>query len=387
MHILLVHNYYQVTGGEDVVFHNERELLKKKGHNVQCYVVNNNNIKSFLGKFIATLNVPFSFKAYKQALNYLSKNRPDLVHVHNYFPLLSPSFFYSCKKLKIPIVHTLHNYRAVCPSTLLMSHGEINETSIKQASWWTVKARIYRGSVIGSFALACMVELHKKIGTWTYTVNRFIALTEFSKSKYIDAGWPGNKILVKPNFIEDPKFRSSDKKGGYAIFVGRLSEEKGIRTLIKAWDKIDFPLKIVGDGPLKQAIKSGNNPAISLLGLKSRNDVLSLLHNANFVIFPSTCLETFGMVLIEAFACGTPVIGSNLGSTKDIVKDGVTGYQFQAGDSQDLAKKVHCLINDQKLTRQMGKQARKEYEQNYTPDENYAILMDIYEQAVGTVSK
>ena len=315
MKILLIHNRYKIAGGEDSVFNNESDLLEKYGHDVHLFTVTNYEINSALTKIFTLINLLFSFSQYRKLKKILRKIRPDVVHVHNYFPLLSPSIFYACKSLNIAVVHTLHNYRSVCPTALLMHNGKINEKSVLGESWWTVNKKVYRNSYIGSFALACMVEFHKKIGTWKTKVDRFIALTEFSKDKYVEAGWPSSKIKVKPNFIQDyfKASKETSKKSGYALYIGRLSEEKGINTLLTAWNMVSFPLKVVGDGPLSYLFTEYGDGNVCYLGHKVKEDVLSLIKNANFIVMPSTWYETFGMVIIEAFMCGTPVIVSRLG--------------------------------------------------------------------------
>jgi glycosyltransferase involved in cell wall biosynthesis len=383
MRILFVHNFYQLEGGEDAVFKNEIELLKIKNEILE-YTVNNDSINSLSGRILVFFRVVFSFKAYREFKQYLVLHNPDVVHVHNYFPLLSPSIFYACKKNNIPVIHTLHNYRAVCPTALLMHSGEINERSIKGTSWWAVTQKVYRGSFIGTLVLATMVELHKWLGTWKTKVNYYVALTEFSKQKYIEAGWPEYKICIKPNFIDDPfsGAKAEVENRDYALFVGRLSEEKGIDILLDGWKGITSNLKIVGDGPLREYVVSKTSKGVEYLGLKDKAGVLNLIKNADFIIMPSTWYETFGMVIIEAFACGTPVIVSKLGSLQIIVEDGMTGLHFEAGNAKDLAEKAQWLIDNPQRAREMGQNARNEYLAKYTPEKNYEMLMGIYQQAI-----
>jgi glycosyltransferase involved in cell wall biosynthesis len=389
MKILIIHNHYQIIGGEDGVMKNEVELLIKNGNNVTLHTVNNEEIVSISDKLLTLLRVPFSFSSYKKIKKVLLNKQPDVVHIHNYFPLLSPSIFYACNKLKIPVVHTLHNYRAVCPTALLMHDGKLNETSINNYSWWAVKEKVYRNSYIGSFVLASMVELHKRLGTWQTKVDRFIALTEFSRQKYIEAGWPANKIVVKPNFIEDPfnGVSSLNKKGVYALFVGRLSEEKGIDILFNAFKKVDLTLKIIGDGPLKGFVEEKSCDNIEFLGRKEKDDVLELVKNASFIIMPSTWYEGFPMVLVESFACGTPALVSKLGSMEEIIVDGVTGLHFEAGNPNDLATKVQWMIDNPDSAREMGANTRAEYLAKYTPEKNHEMLINIYQQAIDEVNK
>jgi glycosyltransferase involved in cell wall biosynthesis len=388
MKILFVHNFYKIKGGEDVVFRNEIELLNLKNEILE-YTVNNDSINSLLSKVLSFFRVVFSLKAYREFKQCLKLHNPDVVHVHNYFPLLSPSVFYACKKMNIPVVHTLHNYRAVCPTALLMHAGEVEERSIKGTSWWAVANKVYRGSLMGTLALAIMVESHKWLGTWQTKLDRFIALTEFSKQKYVEAGWPNHKIVVKPNFIEDPFDGDTvvAKAGGYGLFVGRLSEEKGVDILFKSWANTLGKLKVIGDGPLKDFVESKSSGSIEFLGRKDKSDVLDLVRNADFIVMPSTWYEGFPMVLVEAFACGTPALVSRLGSMKEIVEDGVTGLHFEAGNSQDLAEKAQWLIDNLERTREMGQNARNEYLAKYTPEKNYEVLMDIYQQAIDEAKK
>jgi glycosyltransferase involved in cell wall biosynthesis len=379
-----MHNFYQIAGGEDAVFKNEMTLLKNNGHDVIIYTVDNATITSVFAKFCLLLNTAFSFSQYRKIKAILQTELPAVVHVHNYFPLISPAVFYACKKAGIPVVHTLHNYRAVCPTALLMHDNKINETSLKGSAWWTVTKRVYRNSFIGSLALACMVELHKLLGTWQTKVDRFIALTEFSRQKYMEAGWPAEKISVKPNFIEDPFDTATTvhKDGGYALYVGRLSEEKGIDILLDAWAGVGLPLKIIGDGPLKSSVESNALTAVEYLGLKKKDEVLELVQNADFIIMASTWYEGFPMVLVEAFACGTPALVACLGSMKEIVIPNKIGLHFEAGNADDLAEKVQWMIDNPAEVKKMGGNARKEYLAKYTPEKNYEMLMDIYQQAI-----
>jgi glycosyltransferase involved in cell wall biosynthesis len=265
-----------------------------------------------------------------------------------------------------------------------MHDSKINETSLKGSTWWTVAKRVYRNSFIGSLALACMVELHKLLGTWQTKVDIFIALTEFSRQKYMEAGWPAEKILVKSNFIEDPFDTASTirKAGGYALYVGRLSEEKGIDILLDAWTSVGLPLKVIGDGPLKSSVESNALLAVEYLGLKNKDEVLELVQNADFITMASTWYEGFPMVLVEAFACGTPALVSRLGSMKEIVVPNKTGLHFESGNAADLAEKVQWMINNSSEVKKMGDNARKEYLAKYTPEKNYALLIDIYQQAI-----
>jgi len=383
--ILIVHNKYKIRGGEDSVVENEFQLLKKNECSVDTYFVDNHAIKGFFQKIITLLQTPFVWTNNQFIKKHLTKDSSStVIHIHNYFPLLSPSIFRAIKKQKIATVHTLHNYRSICPTALLMHDGKLQERSVHHSSWWAVSKKVYRNSAIGTFALCCMIELHKKLGTWHKHVDVFIALTEFSRDKFIEAGWPAGKIYVKPNFIED-RFNGViriDKKGGYAVFVGRLSEEKDIATLLESWRYINYPLKVIGEGPLELLVNSCENSMIEYLGKLPVDKVLEYVQHAEFLILPSICYEGFPMVLVEAMCCGTPAIVSKLGSMEEIIDDGVNGLHFAAGDSYDLSKKVKHLIENKPLAQEMAFQARLEYLAKYTPEKNYQMLMKIYHRAI-----
>ncbi|GAA4649930.1 glycosyltransferase [Kistimonas scapharcae] len=382
----MVHNKYQVHGGEDVVFENEKHLLTLNSFSVSEYVVSNTSISGFFDQVNALRGVKFSKKQKRFLSEKISLINPCLIHAHNIFPLLTPSIFHACQDTGVPVVYTLHNYRNLCPTATLMIDGKICERSLEASSWWTVPKRVYRNSLIGTAALAYMVEYHKRKRTWQTHVDRYIALTEFAKAKFIAGGFPADKISVKPNFIEDPHKANKkiDKKGGYAVFVGRLSEEKGLTTLLDAWRDINYPLKIIGDGPIKSIVKkqSDDNVNIHFLGFQNKEAILSLLQDADFLIMPSTWYEGFPMVLLEAFANGTPALVSNVGGMAEIVSDGITGLHFEVSNSESLAEKAVYLIQHPKITREMGINSRIEYLQKYTPEINVEILLDIYRQAI-----
>ena len=388
--ILLIHNKYKISGGEESVVKNESLLLKHHDKLVSVCYVDNYSIYGFFKKVLTMVQTPFVWTNIKFINKiFLAKSKPDVVHVHNYFPLLSPSIFSTIKNQRVPVVHTLHNYRSVCPTALLMFDGKIEERSVKKTCWWAVRKKVYRNSAIGTFALCCMIELHKKLGTWHNKVDAFIALTEFSRDKFIEAGWPANKIYVKPNFIVD-KFngaKSVDKKGGFAVYVGRLSEEKDIVTLLKSWQNINFPLKIIGTGPLKHLVTHSGDPNIEYLGKLPSEQVIDWVKDAEFLVLPSICYEGFPMVLVEAMCCGTPSIVSKLGSMEEIISHGKTGLHFEAGNSDDLSLKVNNLIENKALLATMAYNARQEYLAKYTPEINYQQLMTIYQHAIANAAQ
>jgi glycosyltransferase involved in cell wall biosynthesis len=380
--ILLIHNIYQQSGGEDIVFESEKTLLLEEGHKVSTFIVDNDSIRGIKNKLITALSVSYSQAAKRKLAKVLLEYNPDIVHAHNIFPLLSPSIYDACIEMKVPIVQTLHNYRIICPGALLMRNRQICEKCITGSAYQAVLHKCYKNSVLGSLAVARMVENHRKQGTWENKVDKFIALTVFAKNKFIEAGLPENKIVVKPNFTHDSFLKNSvtTKRRCEALFVGRISPEKGVDTLLNAWRKLDIPLKIVGPGKINNSVEVGSN--IQVLGELDKKSVEIEMENSSFLVMPSEWYEGFPMVIVEAFSRGLPIICSRLGGMSEIVSDGATGLHFEAGNVLDLISKVRWMAGHRKECYQMGVNARNEYESKYTPEINYETLIDIYQQVI-----
>lgn len=373
--VILAHNSYNIRGGEDGVFDSELHVLKNASDvNVDTFYVHNSAITGFFSKIKVFLLTAYNFK-----VGMLTNNKfhqCDVAHVHNFFPLISPSIFYFLKSKRVASVLTLHNYRTVCPTALLMFNGMPCEESIINSGWWALKHKVYRNSFLGTLALIIQIELHKKLGTWQNKVDCFICLTEFSRQKFIEAGFPAHKLVVKPNFIEDPGYSEGSLRTGCPLFVGRLSVEKGLHVLTAAAPALSSSVDIVGEGDYTAA------NGLNYLGKKDKANVLNLMKNAPFLVMPSIWYEGFPMVIVEAFACGTPVVCSRLGSMAEIVEDGVTGLHFNPGDPEDLADKINYLMSTPAISRQMGENARQEYLKKYTPEKNLEMLLDIYQRAI-----
>jgi len=229
-----------------------------------------------------------------------------------------------------------------------------------------------------------MVSIHRLFGTWTRLVDQYFTLTEAARQKFIEGGFPPERILVKPNFLDpDPGIGKGD--GGYAVFVGRLSAEKGVAALLECWTEfqVPLPLRIIGDGPLASQVQeaAAHNDAITWLGHQTRENVLTEVGNATFLVMPSLWYETFGRTIIEAFARGTPVIASGLGAMAELVDDGRAGLHFQAGNASDLASKIQQLLSDPARLSAMREAARRDYVSKYTAEPNYKLLLQIYDQA------
>ena len=324
-----------------------------------------------------------SEKSKGEMLDLLRGEQPDLVHVHNTFMMVSPSVFEACREAGIPVVQTLHNYRLLCPGWSLCREGKVCEECIESGLWRGVWHGCYRDSRLMTAAVTLMLQVHRMRGTWSHDVGGYVALTNFARDKFIEGGLPASRIGVKPNFLElDPGKRSSS--GGFALFVGRLSAEKGAEVLLRAWQKLKgtIPLVIMGDGPLREPLESEaaaqNLSNVTFAGWRSRGEILSAMKSASLLITPSLWYEGFPMTVVEAFACGIPVICSRLGGLREIVEDGSTGLHFNPGDAEDLAAKLDLLWTQPAQLAAMGRAAREEYKRNYTAERNYELMMQIY---------
>ncbi len=387
MKIVQVHNFYKKPGGEDQVFKNEIRLLKENGHDVIDYSVYNDEVDD-LGKLAIIKELHWSNKHYEYFRSLFKKECPNVVHIHNTFPLISPSIYYAATEENVAVVQTLHNYRMLCPASTFYRDGQVCEKCLgNDLPWYGIIHKCYRNSYLASAATASMLFLHKKKNTFEENVDVFVTMTNFGKAKFIEGGLSSDKIMVKPHFIEtDPGVGEGD--GNYALFVGRLTEEKGVLTLLRAWEdeNINLPLKVIGDGPLNSIVKKATNkyPLISWLGQCDRNNVLRMMGSATVLIVPSECYETFGLIVIEAFSKGTPVIVSDIGSVGELVENGVNGLKFNPGSSDDLINKIKLFHNDKDNRMKFRSNARNEYLIKYTPKQNYNMLMELYNKAIST---
>ncbi len=384
MRILLVHNFYQQPGGEDEVYGGEARLLARNGHEVLRYQVHNDSVRD-MGMLSLASQTIWGRRAHRELREIVQRSRPDVVHFHNTMPLVSPSGYYSVSGTDIPAVQTVHNYRLLCPNALLFRDGAPCHDCVgRRVAWPGVQHACYRGSRGATAVVASMNAVHHVIGTWSRQVTLYIALTEFARQRLTEGGFPPEKVVVKPNFV-DPDPGMGDGRGGYALFVGRLAPEKGIRTLLAAWRRVGpgVPLRIVGDGPLAAEVAeaAAATPGVDWLGRKSTAEVLDLLRGARVLICPSEWYETFGRVVIEAFATGTPVIGSALGAIAELVQPGETGLLFRPGDADDLAAAVRRLTGDSEQLGRMREASRQEFLDKFTAERNYSDLMRIYQLA------
>ncbi|MEO8324461.1 MAG: glycosyltransferase [Nitrospirota bacterium] len=385
MKFLLIHNFYQQPGGEDSVFKREGRLLEEAGHEVIRYTAHNNLIDG-LGKTQLLKATLWNSAIYRELRKLIHQERPNVVHFHNTFPLISPAAYHAAKAENVAVVQTLHNYRLICPAAILFRNSLPCELCCNKAFPWPgIIHACYRESYAGSLTVGIMLGLHRLIHTWDLKVDAYIALTEFARKKFIEGGLPAKAIAVKPNFIH-PDPCPGEGKGSFALFVGRLTQEKGIETLLAAWRLIGtcLPLYIVGDGPLGRMVAEAaeRSPGITWCGRLEQEEVYHLMGEAKFVVVPSLWYETFGLVVIEAFAKGTPVIASKVGAIGELIIHEKTGLHFKPGDHQDLVEKVQWFQSNPNEVLRMRREARRHYEEKYTAKGNYELLMRIYNQAI-----
>ena len=384
MKILLIHNTYQHKGGEDSVLKNEYQLLKEN-NSVEKLLFNNDNIKSSFDKLKIGFTSIFNNSSAKIVEKKIKEFSPDIIHVHNFFPIASPSIFYVANRLNIPIVMTIHNYRLICPNALLFKNNEICEKCIKKSfAIDGVLNGCYRESKVQTFALALMSYIHKKRKTWSTKIDKYIALTNFAKNKILDSSLnlDENKIVIKPNFVEDNGF-DYDKEE-YFLFVGRLSIEKGIKLLLKSFEENHKKLIIIGSGPLEAVVKESaqKNSNIEYVGYQNKEFIIHKLKKAKALIFTSIWYEGMPMTILESFSVGTPIIAPNIGGPNEIVKNHINGLIYESNNLNSLSSKIEILASENKLHKQLCVGARKSYEEGYTVAKNYKLLMDIYKGVI-----
>jgi glycosyltransferase involved in cell wall biosynthesis len=398
MKVLFVHNYYQSSSpsGEDMVFNNEVELLRNHNVQVATYTKHNDEIINY--GFLKKLKLPFgniwSEVTYNELTNILEREKPDICHCHNLYYLISQSAYYACKDVGIPVVQTLHNFRFFCINGMLMRNGRVCERCLGRLPLFGGMYGCYRNTRIYSIPLTFVNVYHYLKGSLR-TVDAYIALTEFARRKFITAGLPAEKVFVKPNFLTEPH-EGSRVCNENSVFIGRLSEEKGLHTLLDAAKILqrcntEFTIKIVGDGPLAPELRKRARiegiANIEFSGRKSHEETMNILRQAMFLIMPSICYEGFPMAMGEAYARGKPVIASNLVAAADLIKERELGVLVVPGDSADLAEKIKEMLERRNSILKMGLNARKVFEEKYTAEKNFDILMDIYSTVVDKYRK
>jgi glycosyltransferase involved in cell wall biosynthesis len=390
MRILKVHNYYTQSGGEDSVFQAEVTLLRSRGHEVIEYLEDNKKIASMHKAFVA-LNTIWSHSSYQNLREFLENTKPEVVHFHNTFPLISPSAYYACKDLGIPVVQTLDNQRLMCPAASFYRDGKLCLDCLgKTLAWPGVLHACYHDSRLHTAVVASMLTVHRLMSTCQSKVDTFLCSTNFYRDLFVQAGLPSGKIVVMPHFVQEEFESDSAKKtADYAVFVGRLDPEKGIHTLLEAWCHLDFPLKIRGNGRLDKAargiVKQKNMDHIEFVERMEAHELSNLIGNARFLVMPSEgYYETFGMVIIEAYSGRVPVVASNIGVVPELVSDKQTGLLFEPGNALDLADKAQWMWDHPDEADAMGRNGQKIYRERFTQEQCYKTLMEVYERLAGS---
>ena len=385
MKVLVVHNRYRTSApsGEDVAVANEKRMLEGRGISVTSLDRCNDDLndESPTSRIAVAANTIWSRRSRREAVEAVRAAKPDIIHVHNTFAVLSPSVYGAFAQARVPVVQTLHNFRFFCPAALFLRDGKPCEACLDKSLFQSIRHRCYRGSLGATATLAAMLSVHRAIGTYSRDIDRYITPTNFGRRKAISGGIAPDKVLVKPNFIPQPPAAGSGG-GGYVIFVGRLLEGKGSETLVAAWRHLpDIKLKIVGEGALRSRLEATvqrESLNVEFLGFQSKKVVLEAIGAADLLVMPSECYEAFGLVIAEAFACGTPVLASRIGSMDELIEEGVNGRKFNAGDAQDLARGVRVMLAERAELRRMRKNAREYFDAHLTEEHNFKQLMQIY---------
>jgi glycosyltransferase involved in cell wall biosynthesis len=385
MRILIVHNHYGkfAVGGEANVMAAEAALLKEHGHSVMTYERTNSEVQDagWVAKLKTAWGSTWSRSSHDAVRRVILEFKPDIMHVHNYWLLLSPSIFAAAKECGVATVLTLHNYRLVCPGGQFLRAGKVCELCLDGRPWRAVLHRCYPGgSLLKSLLSVRLFRDTRKRGHLSGVVDAYLALSDFGRGKFIEGGLPPEKIRVKPNFMQDP---CGDNvllpQGRGAIFIGRLAPEKGLDTLLKAWRGIDYPLTVIGDGPMMERARELAPANVSFTGQLSHQEALRLCGEASMFLFTSAWYEGFPLSLLEAMATGRAIVASDLGPRRETIGDGETGLLFEAGNPEDLRRKVQLLIADPELCRRLGAAARKAYLEKYSAERNYRMLIDVYQ--------
>lgn len=389
MRVLIIHNSYQYPGGEDVAVRAEAAALESAGHKVIRYFRSNHAIamETLSQKAKAAANVMWSSEAYGTIREIIRRECVDIAHCHNLFPLISPSAYSACQDEGIPVVQTLHNFRLLCPCATLFRSGGKCEQCIRMKNLFPgIVHGCYRESRSATALVASMLAFHRGIGTWETKVDVYIALSEFARRKFEEGGLAGSRIEVKCN-LTNPSTRAR-VGGDFGVFVGRLASEKGVATLLRAWKAsgTSYPLRIIGDGPLRCGLERECEDLrlnqVHFEGHLDARSALEAIQNSRFLVFPSECYENCPMTILEAFACGAPVIASRLGSTEEMVEDWRTGRLFESGNADQLAAILNWAFANRGAFDSIGQNARAEYEAKYEPTQNLRALERIYERAI-----
>jgi glycosyltransferase involved in cell wall biosynthesis len=384
MKILFVHDYYQRFGGEDAAALAEKALLEKHAENVLLYTRDNNEIKgySIAEKLASPFNAIYSTRTRREVVDIIREHRPDAAYIHNFFPLISPSLYHTLHASGVPSVQMAHDFRFMCPNGLFFTQGQICERCKEGTFLNAVRHRCYRDSYSASVVAASVIAINRRAGLLN-KLSAFVCPTEFSKQKLIEVGVPEQKLFIKPHFIDASQIQPRFGQGNYVLYLGRLSAEKGLWTLVQTLAGMrDITLRIAGSGPLENHlrayIREKELKHIEILGFKAGPEKWELLQNSLFLVVPSEWYETFGLVVLEAYSAGKPVIGSNLGGLPFVIENGKSGLLFQSGNSDDLREKILYLLEKPDEIETMGRYGRELVETKYHPEESYRTLRSVF---------
>jgi len=383
--VLLGHNTYQVAGGEDTAFELDFRLLTANGHDVVRFTRDNAEIEGFgaVDRVRLAGRTVWNQGVYEELSQLLERERPNVAHFHNTFPLISPAAYAACRRADVPVIQTLHNFRLVCLNGLLFRDGHICEDCVGRTPWPGVVHRCYRGSAAGSSVVASMLVLHRAARTWKRRVDLYLTPSEFAKTKLVEGGLPADRVVVRPHFMDpDPGPRPASTPGKYFLFAGRLSPEKGIGTAVRAFASLpDVPLKIAGDGPLRGELERtagreglGN---VELLGRVAPERVGDLMRDARAILVPSIWYEVAPMVFIEGMANGVPFVASELAATRELLGDS-SGLVVPPGDVSEWTRAIRWAWDHPTEMRKMGVDARTRFEERHSSERGYRSLLDAY---------
>lgn len=395
MHVLVVHNRYGSAqpSGENKVVDQEVELLREGGHRVEMFERRSDDIgaMSLLAKVAVPLRVPWNPAVRSELATRLRTERPDIVHVHNVFPLLSPAVLAACADAGVPAVATLHNYTQVCPPGTLQRDGRPCTECVGSTPLPAVRHGCYRGSRLATVPLAVSLSANRR--RWWAGVERFLCISAAQRDVLVRAGMPAERLAVKHNFVPDPDARRTDA-GEHVLYLGRLAEAKGVRLLMAAWDEIaasggvGVPLVIAGTGPLEAEVAAwaAGRDDVRYVGLYDTAECQKAIARSVAVVAPSTWLEAFGLVVVEAMAAGVPVVAAGHGAFVELVEDGVTGLLHKPGESASLSSCIRRIAGEPARNREMGEAARRRYEQGFSPTVGLDRLVDEYRTAIAVRS-
>lgn len=380
MKIAQVHNFYQQSGGEDTVVFNEKNLLEENGHQVIPFYKSNSSIPELpIHKKVGLIkSTSYSTKSYTEFKDFLIKNKPDICHVHNTLPLITPSIYKACNDLNIPVIQTLHNYRLICVNGLFLRNGTVCEDCLCKSPKAGVKNKCYRNSHIQSYAVAKMLVKSRKSNVWSEKIDRYLCLTPFARSKFIKHGLPESKLFIKPNFTKE--LAPTSKKDGSLLFVGRLETEKGIELIIELAKQTDNKIKVIGSGKFSAQIQALEN--IEYLGQLTNEETIKQIQKAKLLLFPSVWYEGMPMTILEAFSAKTAVLASDLGAMASLIEHNKTGYLFNPNSVSDFSAQIEKALSSDEKREIIAQNGHKEFENKFNKSSNYNLLISNYREVI-----